>query len=275
MRPLRVLLVVVAAAGVSLSAAAQSKASVEMRLRALESRLPDADRMAALEKSLGSQGTGLLANDLEQLRTEVRELRGLIEQLAHEVRQQQSSQQKLYGDLDRRLQALESRPSAQLGDSSTLASAVAVSTATSSTIGAGRLDVPAGGGGGQEQTEYLAAFELLQQGRTADSISAFTAFLSRYPGSSYAANAYYWLGEAHYVSKAYEQSLAAFQTLAAQYPDSAKISGAQLKIGYIHYETRSFAQARAMLEKVRDSYPNTSVSTLASERLERMRKEGV
>lgn len=239
--------------------------SVEMRLRALESRMPDADRLAALEKSYSSQGAGILAAELEQLKQEVRELRGLIEQLNHQLRQQQQGQQKLYGDLDRRLQALEA----------------ADNTATTP---AGQLaDLPAGGaaasiaGGSEasEQQEYLAAFNLLQQGKTSDAIPAFRSFLEKYPSGSYASNGLYWLGEAHFVNKDYAASLDAFSKLVAQHPQSSKTPGALLKIGYIHYETRNFLEARTVLENVKSSYPGNNVSALAAERLERMRKEGV
>jgi tol-pal system protein YbgF len=231
--------------------------SVEMRLRALESRLPDADRLAALEKSLNSQGAGVLAGELEQLKAEVRELRGLIEQLTHQLQKQQAGQHQLYNDLDRRLQALEAK-------------ATMVPSVSSPVPEAGGTTPPGAppAAAGQEQAEYLASFELLQQGKTAE------AFLERYPNGGYAANARYWLGEAHYVSKNYPQALAEFQKLLEQHPDSSKLSGALLKIGYIHYETRNFTEARAVLERVKAGYPNTQVGTLAAERLERMRKEG-
>jgi tol-pal system protein YbgF len=239
--------------------------SVEMRLRALESRLPDADRLAALEKSLSSQGAGVLAGELEQLKAEVRELRGLIEQLGHQIQKQQEGQRQLYNDLDRRLQALEAR--AVTSPSVTPSAATDADSMTT--------PVPAPAAAGQEQAEYLAAFELLQQGKTAQAVAALQAFLERYPSGGYTANARYWLGEAHYVSKNYPQALAEFQKLLDQHPNSNKLSGALLKIGYIHYETRNFAEARAVLERVKTGYPNTNVGTLAAERLERMRKEGV
>ncbi len=258
------LLTVVVLAWTAVTQAASG--SVEMRLRALESRLPDADRMAAIEKSMGSQGAGVLAGDVDQLKAELRELRGQIEQLTHQIQKQQQSQQRLYGDLDQRLQALEAR---------------ATTTVTSPTVSTGETSagsvLPGGGAPAavQEQSEYLAAFELLQQGKTTEAIPAFEAFLRRYPAGSYASNAKYWMGEGHYLNKNYPQAMAEFQKLVEQHPESPKLSGALLKMGYIHYENRNYSEARALLEKVKGSYPNTNVSTLAAERLERMRKEGV
>ncbi|MGH8458797.1 MAG: tol-pal system protein YbgF [Nevskiales bacterium] len=242
--------------------------SVEMRLRALESRLPDADRLAAIEKSFGSQGAGILADEVDQLKAEIRELRGQIEQLTHQFNKQQQGQQKLYGDIDKRLQALEAKAAVASSVSPSVTSATALEDTPTSDTGE-----PAGSR--QERADYLAAFELLQQGNTTEAIGAYQGFLDKYPRSSYASNALYWLGEANYVSKNYPQALAEFQKLAEEYPDSPKLSGALLKIGYIHYETRHYTEARMVLERVKSGFPNTNVSTLATERLERMRKEGV
>lgn len=252
--------------------------SVEMRLRALESRLPDADRLAALEQGKGGQAAAILSADVEQLKVDIRDLRGLIEQLSHELKKQQEGQRQLYADIDKRLQALEGRAAAQVvssvpdpNSSATVPENIAGQAATSAES-AGNVG-PAQAVG--EQAEYLAAFELLQQGKTLEAIPAFQSFLAKYPKGSYSANAVYWLGESHYVNKNYPQALTEFQKLQAQFPDSAKVSGALLKVGYIHYETKNYPQAHAVLEKVKTSYPNTNVGTLAAERLARMRKEGV
>lgn len=245
--------------------------SVEMRLRALESRLPDADRMAELEKSLSSQGASLLAQDVAELKAEVRELRGLIEQLTHQVDKMQQGQGMLYEDLDKRLQALEARAASPVPSS--------LMPATPDTAlppeGGAVQDFPGPVNAENEQAEYLAAFELLQQGKTAEAVASFQGFLDRYPRGAYAGNALYWLGEAHYVNKNYQESLVAFGRLVQAHPDSQKIPGARLKIGFIHYETRNFGEARTVLEQVQSDYPETNVSTLAAERLEQMRKEGV
>ncbi|HXG27707.1 MAG TPA: tol-pal system protein YbgF [Nevskiales bacterium] len=257
--------------------ATAASGSVEMRLRALESRLPDADRLAALEKAVNSQGAGVLAAEMEQLKAEIRELRGQIEQLAHQVQKQQEGQRQLYGDLDRRLQALEARAAAPVVlPPAPPASAPA---AAGEAAAAGPADAPAPPPASPlaatEQSEYLAAFELLQQGRTVEAIPALQAFLAKYPNGAYTANALYWLAEAHYVSKNYPQALAEFQKLVDQHPGSNKFSGALLKIGYIHYEMRNYTEARAVLERVKSSFPGSNVGALATERLERMRKEGV
>lgn len=253
--------------------AAAASGSVEMRLRALESRLPDADRLAALEKSLNHQNASVLAGDVEQLKSEIRELRGQIEQLTHQVQKMQQGQGLLYEDLDKRLQKLEAR-AAVLPPSVTHPESDAEAPLTGEGAGPGGADTPPAGAG-SEQGEYLAAFDLLQQGRTQEAVVAFQRFLERYPSGQYAGNARYWLGEAHYVNKNYPQSLTEFNTLLEQHPDSPKISGALLKIGYIHYESRNYPEARKVLEQVKTRYPESNVGTLAAERLERMRKEGV
>ena len=68
------------------------------------------------------------------------------------------------------------------------------------------------------QADYKAAYALLSpsQKRYDDAAKAFTAFLERYPGSTLAANAQYWLAEAYYVSQKNDQALEAFTQVVEQ-----------------------------------------------------------
>jgi tol-pal system protein YbgF len=242
-----------------------------------------------------SAGSPTLARDLQELQAEVREIHGEIEQLTHDSQTQGQRQRQLYQDLDRRLQAIEQKlatprpplaavpdvvpvpPAPSVAESDKVPPSPAPATAAPAAPPPPEKEPlpPKGKDSGAGQSDYLAAFELLKKEKYPEAISAFRKFLEKYPDSSYAGNAQYWLGEAHYVSQKYPEALSAFQTMLKQYPGNAKLPNAQLKIGYIHYEMGNYAKARETLEKVRKDYPDSSVSALAAERLERMRKEGV
>ena len=115
---------------------------------------------------------------------------------------------------------------------------------------------------------------MLKDGKYEQSITAFEDFLKSYPDSKYADNAQYWLGEANYAFRQYKQALSEFQRLIAKYPDSLKIAGARLKIGYIYYELKNWSAAQESLQQVIKLYPDANVAKKASERLERMKREG-
>lgn len=255
--------------------------NLELRIKALESRMPDADNLERLESRIqrleaggtstprGSAPSGIeIANQLDEIQRDQRTMRGQLEELRYELDQMKDAQKKLYLDMDERLKKLEARPVAQTAPADT---------------GAGGSDGAAAGGDDgtpqppsqQEQDDYLAAFDLLKQGQYDKAISAYEQFLDKYPRGEYADNAQYWLGEANYVSRNFEQSMAEFQRLIERYPQSDKVPGALLKVGYIHYERKDYNKARAVLQGLTANFPNSSAAGLAFERLERMDVEGV
>ena len=101
------------------------------------------------------------------------------------VSKTQDQQREMYGDVDRRLAALEG------GGAAGAASGVAPR--------ASGLPVPQG----DDRANYQAAFDLLKDGKYPEAISGFKQFLTTFPNSALADNAQYWLGEAHYVTKQY------------------------------------------------------------------------
>lgn len=125
-----------------------------------------------------------------------------------------------------------------------------------------------------EKAAYDRAFQALKDLRYADAATGFSDFLDRYPGSEYADNAQYWLGESYYVTRNYELALDAFAALQDKYPDSPKLPDSLLKVGYTHYELKQWDQARAALTQVQELYPNTTLARLAESRLRSMRLEG-
>jgi tol-pal system protein YbgF len=126
----------------------------------------------------------------------------------------------------------------------------------------------------EAQSRYQQAFNQLKQGRFSESARAFEDFIQTYPNHKLTDNAYYWLGESYYVTRQYPLALAAFQKLEQQFPLSAKLPDALLKIGYTYHELEDYSQAQTALMKVMDSFPNDSVSRLAQNRLNLLKREG-
>lgn len=216
-----------------------------------------------------------LLNRLEQLQKEVRQLRGEIEVLTHENNSIKKRQRELYLDMDRRLREVE------LGAARTPVTQENRTTGTTrpDTATAVKKTTPAVTASKEpptreEKTEYRRAFNLLKEGRYDQSISSFHAFLKQYPGSTYADNAQYWLGEANYVSRKYKDAVTEFNKVMASYPDSPKVPDAMLKLGFTHYELKEWELARKVLQEVAQKYPKSSAARLASTRLQRMQKEG-
>ena len=120
---------------------------------------------------------------------------------------------------------------------------------------------------GRIQTDYQNAFNLLKQSRYERSVGAFREFLASYPDSEYADKAQFWLGEAYYVNRLFDQALVEYNALLQNYPDSRKLAQAQLKAGFCQLELGQIEPAKQQLEDLIQQYPGTTAARLAQDRL--------
>ena len=243
-----------------------------------------------------------LVIQIQQLQDEVRMLTGKIEDQAMELENLGNRQRDQYLDLDQRITGLRSAGSVPAGSApmktagGTVSTSGAVSTsqaataavedrpdireplntpssvtalATPDTQAREMVDSPEA-----EKAAYDDAFQSLKDLKYADAAAQFQTFLQQYPGSEYADNAQYWLGESYYVTRNYDIALEAFQGLLSKYPNSPKVPDGLLKIGYTHYELKQWDLARAALEQVQQQYEGTTLARLAGSRLRSMKLEG-
>lgn len=213
-------------------------------------------RLLRIERVLANQSLLDLSQRIETTQAEVRSLRGQFEELQHNQTKVADQQRELYGDVDRRLTAIEGGG----------ATGAANSAATPNNA----LPVPQG----DDRANYQAAFDLLKDGKYPEAIAGFRQYMVSFPNSALADNAQYWLGEAHYVTKQYSDALRDFRTVLEKYPESRKIPDALLKIGYCNYELKNWGEARTALNQVVKQYADTTAARLASQRLAKMEVEG-
>lgn len=233
------------------------------------------ERVTRLERVLESAALSGLSNQIVQLRQEVQQLRGQVEVLQRENAELKKRQRELYADIDGRLRKLETAapsqptPGSQPGGSQNeQAIQPPAATAPQGQAPASSAAQPPAAG---ELESYQAAFDLLKAGRYQQAGEAFRGFLERFPQGDYADNAYYWLGESHYVQRDFDAALPQFEKILEAYPNSPKRPDALLKLGFIKYEQGDMAQSRKYLERVTEEFPTSSAATLAEQRLQRMR----
>lgn len=260
------LLLILLAAGANAPAA--SKADMEARI-------------TQLERKLDSRSLVDMLSQVSELQRQMQQLRGDIEVQNHTLESLQKRQRDLYLDIDRRLHRLEAggvetqAPAPGGTAAPPLSSAPAAAAGPSAAVPPATAAVAAPALNPAEQRKaYDDALELLKEGRYNDAAGAFQGFLQQYPGSSYADNAQYWLGEVYYVTRQFPAALAEFDKVLKNYPGSAKSADAILKQGYIHYELKEWSKARALLDDVVKNYPGSTSARLAQERLDRLKQEG-
>ncbi|GAB4476395.1 MAG: tol-pal system protein YbgF [Burkholderiaceae bacterium] len=202
----------------------------------------DAELAARMERLEAANRAQLeFANTIDALKREIAQLRGQVEQLAHEVATLQKRNRDLYGDLDARLKKLEP------------------------------VTVTVDGKPAQVERGEQAAFDVaLAQFRASDfkgAIASLQTFLARYPQSAYAASAHYWLGSSYFALKDYKAAIAALQVIAERHPDSPRTPEALLTIAASQIELNDKKSARTTLARIIKDYPDTEAAKLAKERL--------
>jgi tol-pal system protein YbgF len=221
-------------------------------------KLNDLDRrLERIERVISNQSLLELSQQLQALQTEVRSLRGSLEELQNQADKSKTQQRDLYADIDRRMKALEAGTAGGAGEAAAVG-------------GGSALLVPTG----SDRANYQAAFDLLKAGEYEKATAAFQQFLVAFPQSALADNAQYWLGESYYVTRKYTDALKAFRVVVDRYKESRKLPDAWLKIGYCQYELKNWSAARDALTRVGKDFPDSTVAPEAAKRLQKMKDEG-
>jgi tol-pal system protein YbgF len=223
---------------------------VQIRLKDLDSRVQ------RIERVLTNQSLMELAQRIDTLQADLRTIRGEVELLQNQSEGGKNQSRALYGDLEKRLAALE----------------------TLNSVGAapppGAMPPETSGTSGGEQATYDAAFNALKSSDYPKAISGFRSVVAAYPSSPLASNAQYWLGEAYYVTRDYPNAIAAFQKVVTDWPDSRKVPDATVKIGFTQAALGKNGDARVTLESVVKRFPGTEAAQLAADRIKRLPANG-
>ena len=221
-----------------------------------QTRLDDLDaRVVKLERVMNNGSLVQLAEQEDSLQGQVRDLQGRLDDLQRQNQQLRTRQRALYADLNRRLSALARGA----------AGPAAAGTAAESPAFTG--DLP--GVTATQQSVYAQAFEALKAGNYSVAVGGFKGFLKSYPTSPLAANAEYWLGEAHYVNQDYPAAEQAFRAVIRQWPQSNKTPDAMLDLGNTLIAQGKSRAGRATLEQVIKTYAGTDAAARAASQLEK------
>jgi tol-pal system protein YbgF len=208
---------------------------LEAQVRVVESS-PQGARPGATQSP--SENPGNMAAEmyyqLQLLQQEVLELRGMMEEQAHEIKRLKQQRMDDYLDLDRRINALSGSAAAERHvDIANLAPTLST---TNQSIA--------------EAEVYRAAYDLLRQRQVDQAIVAFNDHLSRFPRGDYAGNSYYWLGEIYLLRNDFPQAREWFSRLLQDFPDDRKVPDAKFKLGRVHHLEGDSERAKALLEEV-------------------------
>lgn len=217
-----------------------------------------------------SSQTSELFYQIQLLQQEVQDLRGLVEELTHEVNRLARDQQTQYRDLDGRLVAL--RGGGAAGAPAPVAGGGAPPAPGAGAPAApGAEPVPGQGAAPGEREAYSSAFELMRQRRFPESTAAFNRFIADYPNSAFTSNAFYWLGELYLAQDDLERARQSFTQVLNLYPDSQKVPDSLYKLGVVQHRLGDVGRAREFLNRAVSQYPGSSAAALAQTYLSELR----
>ncbi|ROT99589.1 tol-pal system protein YbgF [Marinobacter sp. R17] len=224
---------------------------------------------AARSQSGDSQASSELYFMIQQLRRQVQELQGDLEEQRHKLDQLSKQSRQRYIDLDQRVLELSRKQSDQPSQAAT---------------GASGADEQGSGDSDQvqktreyraptqaEQAEYDEIQTLIRDKKAYDqAIDKLYSFISEHPEGDLTVNAYYWLGEVYLAKPQLPQAKQAFTIVATRFADHRKAPDALYKLGVTQARMGNDADARSTLQSVPKKYPDSNAAKLARDYLTKL-----
>lgn len=266
LRGILVLVLFLAAAGCIPS---QRQLRVEQDLEEMKRRLAEIERtVVALRQEgggrLGERLEGLarqqadLQAGLDTMRVEFQSINGRLEDMARDRDQLHEDVALIRDDLSLKVTALEDRLS-RLEDGTPPEEPPAESPQEPQT----------------PEALYQRGLDSIQEeGDFTRGREVMSDFLLRFPDHDLAANAAYWIGEAFYGEKKYENAILQFQEVIQEYADHPKAVSALLKQGLAFKALADEKNARVILEKVIADHPESEEAKKAREHLSQWGQAG-
>ncbi|MBO9495786.1 tol-pal system protein YbgF [Thalassotalea sp. G20_0] len=212
-------------------------------------------------------GTAHLLNTIDQLRQEMMEMRGQLEEQAFRIEQLQQEGRDRYLDLDDRISRLKDQsgkvpvPPAPVANlKPPIVSAPVAEAADKNNQSALKA----------EEAAYQSAFALIRSKQFDKAKNALQEQLKTYPEGRYADNAHYWLGEVDMAQGHYDAAKVSFQIILNEFPKSPKVPDASYKLGRVHDLLGNQKEAKRLLELVVQQYPDSSAARLSDTYLRTM-----
>lgn len=224
----------------------------------------------------------------QQLESQIRELRGKMEEQDHQIDQLNKELTNRYTDLDQRLELLQQKldPDAQSDTDENATDAeqpaetpapTAPAASTSNAQASNNQNQNKASNGNQiavnhtaasntsnpqelEKAAYTVALDAYKKGGAKQAIAPMKNFIKSYPNSIYTGNAYFWLAEFNLAIDPpnYNEAKKNYETVAAQFPNSAKSPRALYQLYNIAKEVnKNNASANVYKSKLLSSYPNS------------------
>jgi tol-pal system protein YbgF len=121
-----------------------------------------------------------------------------------------------------------------------------------------------------EDQLYEIAKQAYDNGDFQSALQGFEIFSEKYPESSNADNARFWIGEIYFAEKWYERAILEYEKVIKNYPEENKVPGAYLKQGLAFEKLGENANARLILNQLMEKFPDSNEAGIARRKLAQM-----
>lgn len=222
------------------------------------------EQLTTLSRKLDSRNKAQvnIQRQLDQLQSEVNELRGVTELHTHQLGQVLERQRELYQEIDRRInEVLE-----------TASKTAAISQNTQPVETTPSTDASYSDNLTENEAYDRALNLVLKDKRYKQAILEFKAFNKNFPSSSYASNAHYWLGQLLFNQGELDQAKQEFTVVVNQHKDSSKRPDALLKLAMVAQKKNDVKGAVVIYQQLLKEYPDSTAAKLGKPRLDNLSK---
>lgn len=273
-----IILTVMVLASASGCATRRDVTTIDSRLSEIELREAEdrrrrdeiAKAREANEQALRQMSASLRAQ-IDELRDEVRGLRGRLEELDHSLRQKPAAGETGERPRDDKLSRLEDADTQLAQRLTRVEQHLRIEPIPAEPKAQSKIKPESSAKAPSEEELYNRARQAFDQGNTAQARRGFEELIQRYPNSASADNAQFWIGETFFRDKAYEKSILEYQKVIEKYPKGNKVPAALLKQGHAFLALGDKVNSRLLFEELVRKFPHSAEAKLASDKLKEIR----
>jgi tol-pal system protein YbgF len=122
-----------------------------------------------------------------------------------------------------------------------------------------------------EKNAYQSAKAAFDKGDFDSARREFQGFLEKYPKSGNADNAQFWIGETYYREKWYEKAILEYQKVIENYPKGNKVQASLLKQGLAFFNLGDKTNSRLILRELVSKHPKSNEAKIAKQKLKEIK----
>jgi tol-pal system protein YbgF len=223
-----------------------------------------------LDARVSDQNTSLaeMRREFAALRNEVQRKHTLLSETEQRVKQERADHQVLIDDLRTEIQQMR-------GIQQEFNHQLNLMNVELQKLRAGG-DKPSLATGGKQETDIVLYEQILKiitdEKDYRQAISKFRVFIDKYPASPLSDNAAYWIGEAFFAEQRYKEAIVEYQNVVERWPKGDKVCAARLKQGICFDHLGESKQAKLFLDETVSRCANQPEGKRAREVLQRLAK---